>query len=120
MNTGKTTSLQLHTMRKIEVVIHAENRDLVEDIFKAAGISGWTMIRDVSGMGHHGFHDGKTIFNDRTGLVMFVGVAAAKEISEVAESLARLFETCAGVLFLSDVEVIRSDYFATARSAHAT
>jgi len=26
-------------------------------------------------MGHGGFHQGKTIFNDQSGLVMFVGVA---------------------------------------------
>lgn len=120
MTTPKTPSLELHRRRKIEVVVHAEDRDLVEDILKAAGISGWTMIRDVSGMGHSGFHDGKSIFNDKTGLVMFVGVGGDKEISEVAGALTRLFETRAGVTFLSDAEVIRSDYFATSANQEAS
>ncbi|GAA5053837.1 hypothetical protein GCM10023208_16090 [Erythrobacter westpacificensis] len=111
MSNSDSPTLQLHRRRKIEVVVHAEDRNLVEDILKTAGISGWTMIRDVSGMGHSGFHDGKSIFNDKTGLVMFVGVGGEKEISEVAGALARLFERLAGVTFLSDVEVIRSDYF---------
>jgi len=53
-------------------------------------------------MGHGGFHQRKTIFNDQSGLVMFVGVAEAPVIAEVAR----------GLTFLSDVEVIRSDYFA--------
>ena len=79
-----------------------------------AGIGGWTMIRDVAGMGHGGFHQGKTIFNDQSGLVMFVGVAEPAAIAEVARGLARLFERRPGVTFLSEVEVIRSDYFAGA------
>lgn len=120
MSNPDSPILQLHRRRKVEVVVHAEDRDLVEDILQAAGISGWTMIRDVSGMGHSGFHEGKSIFNDRTGLVMFVGVGGDKEISEVAGALARLFETRAGVTFLSDVEVIRSDYFATTGDQQAT
>ena len=63
-------------------------------------------------MGHGGFHQGKTIFNDQSGLVMFVGVAEAPVIAEVARGLTRLFDRLPGVTFLSDVEVIRSDYFA--------
>ncbi|MEN3949989.1 P-II family nitrogen regulator [Iodidimonas sp. SYSU 1G8] len=104
--------LRLHRLKKIEIVLLAEDRLLVEDLLKTAGVGGWSMIRDVAGMGHSGFHQGKTIFNDQSGLVMFVGVAEEKIISEVARGLARLFEKRPGVTFLSDVEVMRSDYFA--------
>ena len=102
----------LHRLRKIEIVLLAEDHARVEDILKAAGLGGWTMIRDVAGMGHSGFHQGKTIFNDQSGLVMFVGVAQEKVIADVARGLARLFSERPGVTFLSDVEVMRSDYFA--------
>ena len=94
------------------MVVRAEDHTLIEDLLKAAGVGGWTMIRDVAGMGHGGFHQGKSIFNDQSGLVMFVGVADADAISDVARGLNRLFATVPGVTFLSDVEVIRSDYFA--------
>lgn len=109
--------LQLHRLRKIEIVVHAEDHGAIEDLLQTAGVGGWTMIRDVAGMGHAGFHQGRTIFNDRTGLVMFVGVAEAGVIGEVALGLARLFETRPGVTFLSDVEVMRSDYFAGSSAA---
>ena len=104
--------LTLHRLKKIEIVLLAEDFALVEDLLKAAGVGGWTMIRDVAGMGHSGFHQGKTIFNDQSGLVMFVGVAEDKVIADVARGLARLFEKRPGVTFLSEVEVMRSDYFA--------
>ena len=110
--TIKDDTLPLHRRRKIEIVMRAEDRTLVEDLLRAAGVSGWTMIRDVVGMGHHGFHQGRTIFNDESGLVMFVGVGDEAIIADVASGLSRLFERRPGVTFLSDVEVMRSDYFA--------
>ncbi|MXP29440.1 P-II family nitrogen regulator [Porphyrobacter algicida] len=113
MKNDTNSELQLHRRRKIEVVVHAEDRELVEDILRAAGIAGWSIIRDVSGMGHSGFHEGKSIFNDKTGLVMFLGVGSNKAINEAAVGLSHLFEQNAGVTFLSDVEVIRSDYFSS-------
>ena len=112
MNTQLAEGPQLHRLKKIEIVIHAEDQALVEDLLRAAGVGGWTIIRDVAGVGHHGFHQGKTIFNDQSGLVMFVGVADAPIIANVARGLARLLASRPGVTFLSDVEVIRSDYFA--------
>ena len=111
------TDLTLHCLRKIEIVVRAEDHQPVEDLLKASGIGGWTLIRDVAGMGHSGFHRGKTIFNDQSGLLMYVGVAEPKVIADVARGLGLLFETCAGVTFLSDVNVLRSDYFVVNRSA---
>ncbi|MDE2410301.1 MAG: hypothetical protein KGM18_00855 [Sphingomonadales bacterium] len=113
MNAHESERLRLHRLRKIEIVVRAEDHRLVEDLLKAAGIGGWTMLRDVAGMGHGGFHQGKSIFNDETGLVMFVGVADPPAVAEAARGLARLFEQRPGVTFLSDVEVIRSDYFSS-------
>ena len=103
---------RLHRLRKIEIVVQAQDHVPVEDLLRAAGVGGWTMIRDVAGMGHSGFHQGKSIFNDDSGLVMFVGVGEGSVIADVARGLARLFQTRPGVTFLSDVEVLRSDYFA--------
>lgn len=110
--TNDATSPRLHAMRKIEIIVHAGDLKLVEAILEDAGIGGWTMIRDVAGKGHGGFHQARTIFNDETGLVMFVAVAAAAPIAKAADAMATMFQDRAGVLFLSDVEVMRSDYVA--------
>ncbi|MBD3744671.1 MAG: P-II family nitrogen regulator [Sphingopyxis terrae] len=95
----KDDTLPLHRRRKIEIVMRAEDRTLIEDLLRAAGVSGWTMIRDVAGMGHHGFHQCRTIFNDESGLVMFVGVGDEAIIADVASGLSRLFERRPGVTF---------------------
>lgn len=109
-----TDTLQLHAMRKLEAVVHAEDRSLVENALRDAGLSGWSMIRDVAGMGHTGFHQGRTVFSDETGLVMFVGVGTAAIVARATDSLAGVFEHRPGVLFVSQVEVMRSNYFGAA------
>lgn len=117
MTNAPQNAQSFHRMRKIEVVIRAEDHQIVENLLETSGIGGWTMIRDVAGMGHGGFHKGKTIFNDQTGLVMYVAVAEPKVIADVARGFGRVFETRAGVTFLSDVEVLRSDYFAASQAS---
>lgn len=109
-----TTTPPFHAMRKLEVIVHAADLKLVESILGDAGIAGWSMIRDVAGMGHGGFHQGRTVFSDETGLVMFVAVSPAARIEQAAQGLAALFRDSAGVMFLSDVQVLRSDYVAGA------
>ncbi len=105
---------ELHRMRKVEAVVEAEDVKLVEDALRDAGLGGWTILRDVAGMGHGGFHQARTIFNDRTGLVMFVGVGPAEAVAHAARNIGRIFMHKPGVLFVSDVEVLRSDYFVAA------
>ncbi|MDQ2891472.1 MAG: hypothetical protein M3R64_00055 [Pseudomonadota bacterium] len=114
--TDRTTPLQLHSMRKLEAVVHAEDRGLVEHVLRDAGVAGWTMIRDVAGLGHTGFHQARTIFSDETGLVMFVGVGTHAVISVATSGLADIFEHRPGVVFLSQVEVMRSGYFGSDQS----
>ncbi|OQW44629.1 MAG: hypothetical protein A4S16_03365 [Proteobacteria bacterium SG_bin6] len=104
----------LHKMRKIEIVIEAEDVKLVEDALRDAGLGGWTILRDVAGMGHGGFHQARTIFNDQTGLVMFVGVGPSDAITAATQRVGSIFRHKPGVLFVSDVEVLRSDYFVAA------
>ena len=107
--------LVLHQLKKIEVIVRAEDQRVIEDLLGSAGLGGWTLIRDVAGLGHGGFHQGRTIFNDHSGLVMFVAVGEPAPVADAARGLARVFRNLPGVTFLSDVAVLRSDYFATVR-----
>ena len=106
--------LRLHSLRKIEIIVRAEDRLIVEESLRSADVGGWTMIRDVAGLGHSGFHEGRRMFNDQSGLLMFIGVSSPDIIAEVAKAMGALFERMPGVMFLSDVEVLRSHYFVRA------
>lgn len=101
----------LHEMKKIEVIVSGENEGLISDILNSANVSGFTLLRNVSGKGHSGFHEGKLLFNDKAVLVMFIAVAPQEAIEAIAMKMKSLLIENSGVMFVSDVSVARLDYF---------
>ena len=104
-------SVVFHPMRKIEIIVKGERKDFVRDLLENAGVTGYTLIKDVAGMGHTGYHEAKLLFNDQATLVMFIAVARPETIDEVADGLYPLFEKHSGVMFLSDTQVARIEKF---------
>jgi len=107
-NDGK---VRLHQMKKIEVIVSGENESIISNMLNEANVSGFTLIRNISGKGHHGFHEGKLLFNDKAVLVMFIAVAPEEAITNIAMGMKSLLEKSSGVMFVSDVSVARVDYF---------
>ena len=107
----KSRGISLHGMKKIEVIVAGEHEAMVTDLMKEANVTGFTLFRNVSGMGHNGFHEGKLLFNDMAGLVMFLAVGPEEIITKIALGMKTLFEKNSGVMFVSDVSVARLDYF---------
>ena len=101
----------LHRMKKIEMIVSGENEGLISNMLNEANISGFTLLRNVSGKGHNGFHEGKLLFNDKAVLVMFIAVAPEEAIECIAIGMKSLLEKNSGVMFVSDVSVARLDYF---------
>ena len=50
-------SVTLHPMREIKIVILGEHLKLVTDLLDRVGATGYTIINNVSGKGHHSFHE---------------------------------------------------------------
>jgi PII-like signaling protein len=82
-------------------------------------VTGYTLIRDVAGMGHHGFHEGRLLFNDQASLVMTMAVAPEDTIREVASGLKPLLEKHSGVMFVTDTQVLRLEHFLRKEEAEA-
>ena len=107
-------SLHLHAMKKLEVVIEGEHLPFLQDLMGRAGLSGYTLVRDVAGMGHHGVHAGRLVYNDLGSYVMAIAVGPDIQVITIVEALKPFFAEHPGVMFLSDTSVIRSEYFRAA------
>lgn len=105
------SELELNQMFKIEVVISGNDQDTVTNMMKDEGITGYTVIPNISGFGHYGHHQGQMFFNDKSSFVMIIAVAPEDVIARVAEGLEALFKGKPGVLFVSEVSVARVTYF---------
>ncbi|WP_022836879.1 P-II family nitrogen regulator [Salisaeta longa] len=101
----------LHPLKKIEIIVHGEKEMYVRNLFDDAGVSGYTIHRDIVGRGAHGFHEGQLLFNDRSSLVMFFAVGREGTIRRIVSGLTPLFEKSSGVMFVSDTSVVRLDKF---------
>jgi nitrogen regulatory protein PII len=101
----------LHPLKKIEIIVRGEKEKFVQDLLDECGATGYTIHRDIAGRGSHGFHEGRLLFNDRAGLVMFFAVGDDEMIDRVMDGLTPLFEKSSGVMFVSNTHVVRLDKF---------
>jgi len=101
----------LTRMTKVEVVVRSADASLVDNLLRHAGVSGYTSLSGVSGFGHHGYHNGRLLFNDTDTLSLLIAVMPDEKSGPVAAGLKELFADRSGVMFVSDTYVSRPDYF---------
>jgi nitrogen regulatory protein PII len=102
---------QLTAMTKIEVVVGGEESAAVAELFAEVGATGFTAVSNVSGLGHAGYHQGRLLFNDRTGLALLRGVLPPDRVADLLDGLRALLSSRPGVLLVSDTYVSRPEYF---------
>jgi nitrogen regulatory protein PII len=101
----------LTAMKKIEIVTAGEHLRLVKDVLADAAVTGYTIIPNVSGMGHGGYHEGRLLFNEVSSLLMVITVVPSDAVDPILAGILPLFEQCSGVVFVTDTAVSRSSYF---------
>lgn len=108
---GVIADLGLTPMTKIEVVVDGSDEHAVRDVFLGAGASGYTAVTGVSGFGHHGEHQGRLLFNDRSSLSMLITVVPDDRVAAVVAGVRRILQERRGVFFVTPTAVSRPDYF---------
>jgi nitrogen regulatory protein PII len=101
----------LHQMKKMEIVLRGDRLAYLEEEIDQAGITGYTIVRDISGKGHGGFHGGRLIYNEKDSYVMILAVAPWEKLEKVIQSMKPLLEEDSGVMFISDTYVLRAEYY---------
>jgi len=104
-------------MKRVVIIIRGDDLHLVEELLVKARVSGFTIVPNVSGRGHHGLHEGHLLFNDMHTLDMLFTVVPEDRVDPILAGLGTLFERHSGVVFVSDVWVTRKHYFETYASS---
>jgi len=105
--------LTLHPMKEIRVIVAGEHRAFVTDLFDKMNATGYTIIGNVSGKGHHGFREAHFMFSEQESLVIIMTVVPEQKVEPILAGLRPLFDRHSGVMFVTDVAVSRSEYFGT-------
>lgn len=98
-------------MTKVEVVVEGTDAPHVIELFTHAGVTGYTAVSNVSGLGHGGYHEGKLLFNDQSALGLLITVVPDEQVDALLAGVRTLLEGRSGVMFVSDVYVSRPEYF---------
>jgi nitrogen regulatory protein PII len=98
-------------MKEIKIVVQGDQLKFVTELLDRTGATGYTIINNVSGKGHHGFHEGHLLFNDTSSQVIVFTVVPEDKVEPILAGLGPLFNRHSGAMFVTDVAVSRREHF---------
>ncbi len=98
-------------MKEIKIVVQGDQLKFVTELLDRTGATGYTIINNVSGKGHHGFHEGHLLFNDTSSQVIVFTVVPEDRVEPILAGLGPLFNRHSGAMFVTDVAVSRREHF---------
>lgn len=105
------TAPTLTKMTKIEVVVSGSDAPAVRELIQSVGATGYTSLSGVSGLGHHGYHQGRLLFNQQATLELLITVVPESKVEPLLAGLRPLLDASSGVMFVTETYVSRPEYF---------
>lgn len=100
-------NLNRNPLKKLEVILEGEHQQFATDLLDMAGVTGYTIVNNLSGKGRHGFHEGHLMFNEEAVLIMIIVAVPDELVDPILEGFAPFFNKHTGVVFISDIQVTR-------------
>ena len=104
-------ALTLHPMKEIRVIVSGEHRAFVTELLDQVKATGYTIIGNVSGKGHHGVREAHFMSTEQESLEMIMTVVPEEKVEPILAGLRPLFERHSGMMLVTDVAVSRPEYF---------
>ena len=105
------TAPTLTKMIKVEVVVAGSDAPAMRDLIQSVGATGFTSLSGVSGLGHHGYRQGRLLFNQQATLELLITVVPEDKVDALLAGLRPLLDASSGVMFVTETYVSRPDYF---------
>ena len=112
-------ALTLHPMKEIRVIVSGEHRPFVTELLDKVEATGYTIIGNISGKGHHGVREAHFMFSEQESLEMILTVVPEEKVEPILAGLKPLFERYSGFMYVADVAVSRQEYFGKKKSSQA-
>lgn len=102
--------LKLYRKKRVEIVVEAARGRAIIDMVETVGAKGYTIVPDVSGRGNRGIR-GDAHLSDVFRNMLIIIIASEEVALEIVEKAQPLLENYAGIVVVSDVEVVRDEHF---------
>ncbi|HSQ91092.1 MAG TPA: P-II family nitrogen regulator [Nitrospiraceae bacterium] len=103
--------LNLHPMKEIRVIVAGEHRAFVTDLLDRVKATGYTIIGNISGKGHHGVREAHFMSSEQESLEIILTVVPEEKVEPILAGLRPLFDRHSGLMLITDVVVSRQEYF---------
>lgn len=100
----------MHRKKKIEVVVEAVYLNRVIEAAVKAGAKGYSVIPHLTGHGQHGVRQGRGLSGAFEN-AMFISIVDPAIVDNVVKEIQLAIGDAIGILYTSDVDVIRSEHF---------
>lgn len=101
---------QLWPKKKVEIVVEAARAGAIIELAERAGAKGYTVVPNVNGKGARGIRDAADL-SDVFRNVLIVVIASDEVTARIVDGVQPLLENYAGIVLVSDVEVVRNEHF---------
>ncbi|WP_296815323.1 P-II family nitrogen regulator [Thiobacillus sp.] len=81
-------NLNFSPLKKLEIILEGAHQEFATDLLDRAGVSGYTIVNNLSGKGRHGFHEGHLMFNEEAVLIMIIVAVPEELVKPILEGYA--------------------------------
>ncbi|NKW90913.1 transcriptional regulator [Rhodobacteraceae bacterium R_SAG9] len=102
--------MQMHTAKRVEIVIEKPLESRLTDALNEAGVSGYTIVPVRGGSGRSGpwTREGQV---GRAGMVMIVCLIRPERLDSLLDAAFAVVERHIGVVSVTDAQVLRAERF---------
>jgi hypothetical protein len=97
-------------MKRLDIIIETAKRDEILDIIRQSGATGYTLYPELDGEGMRESREDIGFAHPHKNTGIFV-IGPEPVIIELVERISDLLPNYAGIMFLSDVQVLRRGHF---------
>ncbi|HRN83169.1 P-II family nitrogen regulator, partial [Nitrosomonas europaea] len=101
------STFKLSPLKKLEIILAGEHREFATGLLDRADVKGYTIVGNLSGKGSQGFYGGHLMFNEDDALIMIIVAVSSNLVDALLEGFQPFFEAHSGVIFVSDIQVVR-------------
>jgi PII-like signaling protein len=103
--------MKTYPKKRIDIMVEAPLMQRVLNLLDAQGVSGYTVLPVLAGRGKDGAWHRDGVVGRAGALVMIFCILDEARVDEVLEPLFKLVSRQIGIVTLSDVHVMRAEYF---------
>jgi PII-like signaling protein len=103
--------MEMHTRKKIEIVVEAPLLNRLLGILDDANVPGYTVLPAIAGRGHHGSWSREGLATDAGRMVVVMLILSPDAVPGLMATIHPLIVRQIAIVSVSDVQVIRGERF---------